>query len=72
MVSAISVGIIARNMEILCWGLVAAFHINFVQAYYYMYKKVFFAPLHHHLVRMTPAAGVVLGMVAYSLLPSLL
>lgn len=72
MVSAISVGIIARNMEVLCWGLVAAFHINFVQAYYYLYRKVFFAPLHQHLVRMTPAAGVVLGMVAYSLLPSLL
>jgi len=72
MVSAISVGIIARNMEILFWGLVAAFHIYFVQAYYYLYRKVFFAPLHQHLVRMTPAAGVVLGMVAYSLLPSLL
>jgi PST family polysaccharide transporter len=70
MVSAIVVGIIARDIELLCWCLVAAFHINFVQAYYYMYKKVFFAPLHRHLVCMIPAAAVVLAMVAYSLLPS--
>lgn len=70
MVSAIAVGIISRDMEVLCWGLVAAFHINFVQAYYYLYRKVFLTPLHQHLVRMIPAAGVVLGMLAYSLLPS--
>lgn len=63
-VSTIVLGIVSRDIEMLCWGLVAAFHINFVQAYYYMYKKVFLAPLYFHLVRMIPAAFVVIGMVA--------
>lgn len=66
MVSAIVVGIIARDIELLCWCLVAAFHINFVQAYYYMYKKVFVAPLSSHLIRMLPATTVIAGMVGYS------
>lgn len=68
MVSSIVVGVIARDIELLCWCLVAAFHINFVQAYYYMYKKVFFAPLHHHLIRMLPAVAVIAGMVGYSVI----
>lgn len=71
MVSAIILGIATRDMDTLCWGLVAAFHINFVQAYYYMYKKVFHVPLHRHLVRMIPAASVVLGMATCSLSPAL-
>jgi len=66
MVTAIIAGIVARDVELLCWYLVGAFHVNFVQAYYYMYKKVFFAPLHRYLIRMVPAAGIVLGMIAYS------
>jgi PST family polysaccharide transporter len=65
MVAAIITGIVARDLDLLCWCLVGAFHVNFVQAYYYMYKKVFFAPLRRHLVRMIPAAGVVVGMTAY-------
>ena len=68
MVSAIVAGIIARDIELLCWCLVAAFHINFVQAYYYMYKKVFFAPLHRHLIRMLPTAAVIAGMIGYSVI----
>jgi len=66
MVSAIITGIIARDVQLLCWCLVGAFHLNFVQAYYYMYKKVFQAPLRRHLVRMLPAALVVVGMVVVS------
>lgn len=65
MVSAILIGIIARDVELLCWCLVAAFHINFVQAYYYMYRKIFFTPLLAHLIRMLPASFVVLGMIIY-------
>lgn len=65
-VAAIIVGIVARDVELLCWCLVGAFHVNFVQAYYYMYKKVFFAPLRHHLVRMLPALTAVLAMIWYS------
>lgn len=67
MVSAILIGIIARDIELLCWSLVAAFHLNFLQAYYYMYRKVFFVPLYRHLIRMVPATVVTIGMVAYSL-----
>lgn len=68
MVSAIVFGIAVNDMEVLCWGLVVAFHVNFVQAYYYMYKNMFFVPLHRHLLRMIPAACIVCGMVAYSLI----
>lgn len=66
MVAAIIAGIVAQDVELLCWCLVGAFHFNFVQAYYYMYRKVFFMPLRCHLIRMLPAAGVVLGMVGYA------
>ncbi|TGN39962.1 hypothetical protein E5Q11_06605 [Marinobacter confluentis] len=66
-VGAIVIGILYRNIEILCWCLVGAFHINFVQAYYYMYKKVFKAPLYLHLINMIPASIVVVGMIGWSL-----
>lgn len=69
MVSAIIWGVVQRDMIALSWALVAAFHINFIQAYYYLYKKVFHMPLHRHLVKMLPAGGIVLGMVAYSVVP---
>lgn len=67
MVSAIVLGIVYRDVELLCWCLVAAFHINFFQTYYYLYQKVFKAPLHWHLFRMLPAAAVITGMVGWSL-----
>ena len=67
MVSAIVVGISARNVELLCWCLVGAFHLNFLQAYYYLYKKVFILPLGGYLIRMLPAACVVLGMTVFFL-----
>ncbi len=69
MVSAIAAGIIQRDIQLLCWSLVAAFHINFVQAYYYMYRKVFRAPLRWHLFRMLPAAVVIAGMIGWAWLP---
>lgn len=65
MVAAIIFGVVARDVELLCWCIVGAFHINFVQSYYYMYKKVFFAPLHRHMIHMLPAAVIVLGMIVY-------
>lgn len=68
MVSAIIVGIAARDVELLCWCLVSAFHINFLQAYYYMYKKMFMAPLRRHIVRMLPATCITLGMIVFSIL----
>jgi O-antigen/teichoic acid export membrane protein len=68
MITAIIIGIVARNVELLCWCFVVAFHINFLQSYYYMYKKVFNAPLRWHLVRMLPAAAIVIGMVIVSVM----
>jgi O-antigen/teichoic acid export membrane protein len=66
MVSAIVAGVIARDIELLCWCLVVAFHANFIQTYYFMYAKVFSEPLHRHLFRMLPSAAVIAGMIGYS------
>jgi len=66
MVAAMVIGIIWRDIEILCWCLVAAFHANFIQVYYYMYKKLFLKPLRRHLVRMIPALCVILGLVVHA------
>jgi len=68
MVSAIIVGINARDTELLCWCLVAAFHFNFFQAYYYLQTKVFGAALSPILLRMIPAVLIVVGMIAYSII----
>lgn len=67
MVTAIIIGILARDIELLCWCLVVGFHMNFLHAYYYMYRKVFLMPLHPYLLRMLPAFCVVLGMVNFSI-----
>jgi O-antigen/teichoic acid export membrane protein len=66
MVTAMVLGIVSRDIEILCWCLVGAFHINFVQIYYYMYRKLFRKPLRRHLFRMIPAFVVILGMVMHA------
>ncbi|MBL1376559.1 oligosaccharide flippase family protein [Zobellella iuensis] len=66
MVSAIVIGVLQRDVELLCWFLVVAFHINFVQSYYYMYRKVFKSPLCGYMARMLPAGVVVAGMIGYS------
>jgi PST family polysaccharide transporter len=65
MVSAIVAGIVLRDINALCWFLVLAFHINFVQAYYFMYKKVFKVPFRKFLVIMLPAAAMVGAMIGY-------
>jgi O-antigen/teichoic acid export membrane protein len=65
MVGAIVIGVIQENIQLLCWYLVGAFHINFVQAYYYLYRKVFDAPLRWHMFRMVPASLVVVGMIGW-------
>lgn len=68
MVSAIVIGIVKHDIKLLCWCLVAAFHINFFQTYYYMYRKVFKACLRYHFIRMLPAAALIFGMVCWSLI----
>lgn len=66
MVTAIILGVIQKDIELLCWYLVIAFHVNFIQAYFFMYRKVFKMALLGHMVRMIPAALVIAGMTAYS------
>lgn len=41
MVTAIICGVVSRDLQTISWYLVIAFHLNFVQAYYIMYKKIF-------------------------------
>lgn len=65
MVGAIVGGIIQRDIELMCWYLVIAFHVNFCQCYYFMYRNVFGAPLGRHLISMLPATTVVAGMVCW-------
>lgn len=67
MLTAIIAGIAQRNVIILSWYLVAAFHINFFQVYYHMYRKVFGVALLGFLLRMIPAGIVICGMIGYSL-----
>lgn len=54
MVSAIAIGIFFHSIELLCWLLLIAFHINFVQAYYYLYTKVFLESYLKFMVKMIP------------------
>ncbi len=65
MISAIVWGVYQRDMIALSWALVAAFHINFVQAYYIMYTRVFEKKLFGFFVRMTPSGIVILGMALW-------
>jgi PST family polysaccharide transporter len=65
MVSAIVWGVYQRDMIALSWALVAAFHINFIQAYYIMYSRVFGKNVFSFLVRMTPIGLASFGMVLW-------
>lgn len=58
-VSAIVWGIWQRDMLILAWSLVMAFHINFLQSYYIMYKYIFRVNMFVFFIRMLPAGFVV-------------
>lgn len=66
MVTAIILGVIQKDIELLCWYLVIAFHVNFIQAYFFMYKKIFKMSLFRYMLRMMPAASVIVGMITYS------
>lgn len=59
MVTAIVIGVFYSSLEVLSWALVAAFHINFVQAYYILYRKVFRrSPILFFQKMVIPGAGV--------------
>lgn len=66
-VSAIVLGIVKRDVLVLSWGIVIAFHVNFFQAYYILYRKVFEENLSRFLFRMMPAGAIVIGMAAHLL-----
>ncbi|WP_051414722.1 lipopolysaccharide biosynthesis protein [Zestomonas thermotolerans] len=67
MVGAIVLGVIARDIGIICWGLVVAFHINFIYVYFIMHKRIFHTSCRKYFVRMIPAAIVVVGMVGHAI-----
>ncbi|MOA38940.1 colanic acid exporter [compost metagenome] len=66
MVSAIILGIAQRDMIALAWALVAAFHINFIQAYYLMYSRIFGKSMLNFFFRMVPAALTTTGMAVWA------
>ncbi|AWB33038.1 lipopolysaccharide biosynthesis protein [Orrella marina] len=65
MVAAIITGIVMRDIESLCWFLVVAFHINFIQTYYILYKKVFFKPVSSFFIKTIPSISITLGICTY-------
>lgn len=68
MVSAIIWGVTQRDMIALAWALVAAFHINFIQAYYLMYSRIFEKSALKFSFRMVPATLTTTGMAIWAAL----
>lgn len=58
MVSAIVYGILQKDMIAIAWALVAAFHINFIQAYFLMYSRIFNKNLAKFFFQMLPAGCI--------------
>ena len=65
MVSAIIWGIYHRDMIALSWALVVAFHINFFQAYYIMYSRIFGKNMLKFFTRMVPTSFVIICMALW-------
>jgi len=63
MVTAIVYGILQKDMIAIAWALVAAFHINFIQAYFVMYLWVFKRNLTKFFIQMIPVGCAVFAMV---------
>lgn len=62
-VAAIIYGVYMKDILLLSWCLVVAFHINFFQAYYILVKMVFESSLRDFFVAVLPAAIVVCVLV---------
>jgi len=56
MVSGIVIGIWQHDLLLLCWLLVVAFHINFIQAYFFLYRHVFKKSATNFYLKMWPVA----------------
>lgn len=67
MVALIVFGVTQRNLELLCWCIVIAVHVNFIQAYWLLYKKVFKARLFGFFIRMIPLVLTAFGMAVFSI-----
>lgn len=65
MVSAIVFGVLHKDIALICWGLVFAFHINLIQTYICLYKKVFLKPVCKFFFTLLPAGLIVLGMAIH-------
>lgn len=39
--SGIIIGTYLQSLEAICWGFVISFHLNYIQAYYLLYMKIF-------------------------------
>lgn len=65
MVTAIVWGVRQGNLESLSWALVIAFHVNFLQSYFILYRFVFRQPPWRFMGGMLPVAVSSLGMFFY-------
>lgn len=65
-ISAIVYGIYDGEITTLLWGLVVAFHVNFIQAYYILYSRVFRRNSLIFFSRMAFAGLVVMGMICFA------
>lgn len=66
-VSCIIFGIVSHDIHKLCWSLVFAFNVNFIQAYLTMYGGIYKISAMSFFLRMLPAAISVVVMVFCSL-----
>lgn len=68
MVTGIIFGVLSHNLQTLSWYLVIAFHLNFIQAYYIMYTKIYKVNVLLFFRRMVVFFVAVIIMVLWALL----
>jgi len=66
-VGAIIWGVSTGSVEMLCWALFVSFHINFLQAYYLLHRKVLNGGLGAFMLKLAPAMSGVLILAAFEL-----
>ncbi len=65
-VIAIAIGVYARDLLFLSWALVIAFHLSFVQSYYFLYTRVFRVSPARLAWVLAPAGAVIVALASYS------
>lgn len=66
-VAAIVYGVRKGSLETLSWCIVAAFHLNSLQAYYILYRQVFYESMWIILLRIAPSMVAALVMSLFLL-----